>query len=112
LPAAEIATLIDHGERLMAHLSMVRITLARLKNEASGPLPLNTMLEEAATKLDAWLDLKAAEPVALDAMAQGELELLPEQPAARDVMPWLTRRLSLMVAEAGRIRRAARSALA
>ena len=38
LPAAEIATLIDHGERLMAHLSMVRITVARLKNEASATL--------------------------------------------------------------------------
>jgi uncharacterized membrane protein YccC len=112
LPAAEIATLIDHGERLMAHLSMVRITLARLRNEAPGPLPVNAALEEAATKLDAWLDLKEAEPAALDTMAQGELELLPEQPAARDVMPWLTRRLSLMVAEAGRIRRAAGAALA
>lgn len=112
LPATEIATLIDHGERLMAHLSMVRLTLARLKNEAAAPLPVNAALEEAARALDARLDLQAADTPAAEEAALGDPELLPEQPAARDVMPWLTRRLSLMVVEAGRIRRAARSALA
>jgi len=112
LPAAEIATLIDHGERLMAHLSMVRITLARLKNEDAAPLPVNSALEEAATALEACLDLKRDELPTVEGAAQRDLELLPEQPAARDVMPWLKRRLSLMVVEAGRIRHAARSALA
>lgn len=112
LPAAEIATLIDHGERLMAHLSMVRITLAQLKNEDAATLPVNSALEEAAAALDARLDLKRDELPTVEGAAQGDLELLPEQPAARDVMPWLKRRLSLMVVEAGRIRHAARSALA
>ncbi len=112
LPAAEIATLIDHGERLMAHLSMVRITIARLKNEASVPLPVTPALESAATALDGLLDLRsdAAAPVA--GAGDVDLELLPERPAAQDVMPWLARRLSLMVVEAARMRDASRSALA
>ena len=112
LPAAEIATLIDHGERLMAHLSMVRLTIARLKNEEATPLTVNAALEEAANALDARLDLRVAEMPTVEGAAPGDLELLPEQPATRDVMPWLKRRLSLMVLEAGRIRHAARSALA
>ena len=112
LPAAEIATWIDHGERLMAHLSMVRLTIARLRNEDAAPPPVNAALEQAATALDARLDLQTAELPTVEGVASGDLELLPEQPAARDVMPWLTRRLSLMVVEAGRIRHAARTALA
>ena len=86
--------------------------IGKLTNEAAAPLPVNAALEEAARALDARLDLQAADTPAAEEAALGDPELLPEQPAARDVMPWLTRRLSLMVVEAGRIRRAARSALA
>ncbi len=112
LPAAEIATLIDHGERLMAHLSMVRITVARLKSETAAPESVNAALRSAAGALDGLLDLASAAAPAPAGSAHDDLELLPEQPAARDVMPWLERRLSLMVVEAGRAREAARSALA
>ena len=112
LPAAEIANLIDHGERLMAHLSMVRITVARLKNEESALLPVTPALESAATALDGLLDLKSDAVAPVAGAGGADLELLPERPAAQDVMPWLARRLSLMVVEAGRMRDASRSALA
>ena len=96
----------------MAHLSMVRLTVARLKNEASAPEAVNAALGSAAAALDDLLDLGSAETVPPQAMSQGDLALLPEQPAARDVMPWLERRLALMVFDAGRAREAARRALA
>ena len=116
LPASQIATLLDHGERLMAHLSMVRLTLARLSADPAAP----------TTEIDAALAATAAvlaERMASDAATlddavdavdadRADLALLPERPAAHDVMPWLARRLNLMAAEAGQIRAAARLSLA
>ena len=111
LPARQIATLLDHGERLMAHLSMARMTLERLKR-AEAPLPqVDAMLAEAAAALSACLDLTAAASEGVAGDEADALLLLPEQPAAQDVLPWLTRRLALMVHEAGRIRSAAQVGL-
>jgi hypothetical protein len=109
LPARRIAALIDHGERLMAHLSMVRLTLARLADDAQAPWSqIDAELAGAASALAAQLD-SAAESAPLVAESDSSnLALLPERPAANDVMPWLSRRLGLMVVEAGRIRAAAR----
>ena len=108
LPAREIAALIDHGERLMAHLSMVRLTLARLADDPQAPWPrIDGALASAATALSEQLDPTAASAPSVAADVDASLALLPEQPAAHDVMPWLSRRLGLMVVEAGRIRAAA-----
>jgi len=109
LPARRIAQLIDHGERLMAHLSMVRLTLARLADDAQAPWPrIDAALADAATALAAQLDSAAASAPPVEGGDDAGLALLPERPAAHDVMPWLTRRLGLMVVEAGRIRETAR----
>jgi uncharacterized membrane protein YccC len=109
LPAREIATLIDHGERLMAHLSMVRLTLARLADDARAPWPqIDGALADAATALTAQLEPATADAPPLPDDDPESLALLPERPAAHDVMPWLARRLRLMVLEAGRIGDAAR----
>jgi uncharacterized membrane protein YccC len=108
LPARRIAALIDHGERLMAHLSMVRLTLARLADDAQAPWPrIDGALASAATALSEQLDPTAASAPSVAAAVDPSLALLPEQPAAHDVMPWLSRRLGLMVVEAARIRAAA-----
>jgi uncharacterized membrane protein YccC len=109
LPARAIAILIDHGERLMAHLSMVRLTLARLTDDRQAPWPrIEAALADAAAALAEQLDPRTttASPPADD--EPESLALLPERPAAHDVMPWLSRRLRLMVIEAERIREAAR----
>jgi uncharacterized membrane protein YccC len=104
LPAREIATLIDHGERLMAHLSMVRLTLARLADDPQAPWPrIDGALAEAAAALTAQLEPATASAPPLPDDDPESLALLPERPAAHDVMPWLARRLRLMVIEAGRI---------
>ena len=109
LPTRRIAALIDHGERVMAHLSMVRLTLARLADDAQAPWPrIGAVLDDAATALAAQLDTTAAHAPPVEGGDDAGLALLPERPAAHDVMPWLTRRLGLMVVEAGRIRETAR----
>jgi hypothetical protein len=108
LPARRIAALIDHAERLMAHLSMVRLTLARLADDAQAPWPrIDGALAGAATALSEQLDPTAASAPSVAAAVDPSLALLPEQPAAHDVMPWLSRRLGLMVVEAARVRAAA-----
>ena len=58
--------------------------------------------------LAAQLDPTAASAPPVAGGDDASLALLPERPAAHDVMPWLSRRLGLMVVEAGRIRAAAR----
>jgi uncharacterized membrane protein YccC len=109
LPARQIAALIDYGERLMAHLSMVRLTLARLADDTAAPWPqIEALLADTATALAAQLDPATASVPPVAESDRESLALLPEQPAANDVMPWLARRLRLMVVEASRIRDAAR----
>jgi uncharacterized membrane protein YccC len=111
LPVKEVATLLDHGERLMAHLSMVRLILARLNTGVDAPM-VDAALEEAHLALSVRLDLRNPSAFADQDIGLEDLAMLPSQPPAQDVMPWLSRRLSLMVHEADRIRRAAESALA
>ncbi len=111
LPAGEIAALLDYGERFMAHLSAVRLTRARLRNEDALSAQVDRALQAADAALAARLDLRQAE-LEMPAEAGDGIDLLPERPAAEDVMPWLERRLLLIVDEAGRIRAAAQAGLA
>ncbi|NUZ05847.1 FUSC family protein [Piscinibacter koreensis] len=110
LPSREIATVLDHGERLMAHLSMVRMTLARLKDERDSAGRVDPLLAGASGELARRLDLRAP-PVEPQPARSADLALLPERPAADDPTPWLERRLGLLIDEAAQIQRAARSAL-
>jgi hypothetical protein len=85
------------------------LTLARLTDDRQAPWPrIEAALADAAAALAEQLDPRTttASPPADD--EPESLALLPERPAAHDVMPWLSRRLRLMVIEAERIREAAR----
>ncbi len=112
LPVKRISSLIDHGERLMAHLSIVRLTLARVKNAGAPPPQVDAMLHQTSSALAASLDMKQAAVASVEPIDAAELDALPELPAAHDMMPWLSRRLALMVREATLIRAAAQSGLA
>jgi uncharacterized membrane protein YccC len=108
LPARQVAELLDHGERLMAHLSMVRMTLARLREEAPLPPSVDAALAGTVASLSARLDPDAVPVVTETIDPADELALLPELPAEHDPLPWLNRRLLLLRREALRIAAAAR----
>jgi uncharacterized membrane protein YccC len=113
LPVRQIVTLLDHGERFMAHLSLVRHSLARLADAAELPR-IEAALAEASKSLDACLDLQSTAPAPPREPADenvDELELLPAEPPTHDTVPWLSRRLSRLVDEAARIRSAADASL-
>jgi len=109
LPTREVAILLDHGERLMAHLSMVRLILAQLgtKGDVASLAPA---LAAANQALYANLDMQAPAPNTTTDL--NTLDLLPAQPPEQDLMPWLSRRLRLTVHEVERIRLAAVAVLA
>jgi uncharacterized membrane protein YccC len=110
VPERELATLLDHGQRLMAHLSMVRMTLARRADELD-PAATELALQDALQAVQARLDLDADAPRAT-ALEIDELALLPAQTPAREIAPWLQRRLQLLTHEAGLVRAAAELASA
>jgi uncharacterized membrane protein YccC len=111
LPVKEIAKLLDHGERLMAHFSLVRVMLVQLETEGHAPIA-GEALAQANAALAACLDLQGPGGPAAEETDIDELESLPQHLPARDVIPWLERRLSLMVHEAASIRHAAQAGLA
>jgi uncharacterized membrane protein YccC len=105
VPERELATLLDHGQRLMAHLSMVRMTLARRADELD-PEATELALQDALQAVQMRLDLEADAPPATQ-MEIDELALLPAETPARAIAPWLQRRLQLLTHEAGLVRAAA-----
>jgi fusaric acid resistance family protein/FUSC-like inner membrane protein yccS len=118
LPIKRVAALLDHGERFLAHLSLVRHSLARL-DDAAELRRVDASLAETVAALRVCLDLHAADDAvaehtaaALAAARADDLELLPAQPPTADVVPWLARRLTQLVEEAAAIRAAARASLA
>ncbi len=107
LPLKDVAALIDHGQHLMAHLSMVRVTLANRRADLRQAAA--TALSETRAALARCLTLKATEPAA--AADLDELGRLPPTPPAEDIMPWLLRRLALVEHDAHRIHDTAAAAL-
>ena len=111
VPLQEVAALLDHGQRLMAHLSMVRLTLARRGVDLAGP-EATAALQQAAGSLAESLSLNPPRPGARpDAEAAAPTELPPEAPG-ENILPWLRRRLQLLAADGWCIHDAARRALA
>jgi uncharacterized membrane protein YccC len=106
LPVEQIATLLDHAGRLMAHLSVVRQLLAQI--EARGDaLAMEAILRDAHASLFNYLDLGKLAPPLVEIEVPPGLDLLPANPPAHDLMPWLARRLRLMIHDAARMRAAA-----
>jgi uncharacterized membrane protein YccC len=111
LAVPEIAALLDHGQRMMAHLSLVRLTLAR-RSAVLGMPGARAALQRAGVVLAASLDLKQPLPDAGQAADAGELSRLPPEAPAENILPWLERRLQLLVHDGSQVRNAALQALA
>ncbi|MEP7058144.1 MAG: FUSC family protein, partial [Caldimonas sp.] len=102
LPVTELAVFLDHGQRLMAHLSSVRLILVR--RAAALPEPeVGIALRAAMTELSEHL-APAPDAAPADAEAR-ELwpDTIPEDPPTADPLPWLLRRLQLSVDAARRV---------
>jgi hypothetical protein len=107
LPLHELGELLDHAHRLMAHLSVVRMTLAQ-RAAALPSQPSSEALQAAEASLQRSLALEEAAP------AEPPVEparALPEEAPAQDPLPWLQRRLQVTTHDGYRVGLAARTLL-
>lgn len=98
-PVDDLAAFLDGGQRLMAHLSAVRLMLARRSAVLEHP--------EAATALRTTrailVELLSDAAMQLPPARLGAPELPPRAPA-QDLLPWLERRLAVTIDEARQVR--------
>jgi uncharacterized membrane protein YccC len=106
LPMREVARLVDHAQRLLAHLSVVRLMLA---GQRIAPQDAHAAIALQATgeAVKACLDLDAVDITGPIERGARELASLPPEAPAHDIRPWLLRRLKVLVQEAHDIRLAA-----
>lgn len=106
-PLQELNTMLDHGYRLMAHLSMMRQSLLRRAQQVGADtlseLPLHAQRLQRA--------LAGEEPVPPAFQALQDWSLLPEVGPLEDLRPWIRRRLQVSVDDAARAGQAAHAAL-
>jgi uncharacterized membrane protein YccC len=108
VPAEAVSSLVDHGQRFMAHLSAIRMMQARrtVPQAAEHVAPL---LARSRAELVGLLvpgrrfDERPAEAPGTDS--------LPTVAPEADVLPWVQRRLQLLLREAQAIQRAATALL-
>ncbi|WP_158218840.1 FUSC family protein [Roseateles aquatilis] len=106
-PLQELNTVLDHGYRLMAHLSMMRQSLLRRAQDLAGDT-LDEM-PEAAKRLQRALAGKEAVPHAVQALQ--DWSLLPDVGPLEDLRPWMRRRMQVSLDDAARAGQAAEAAL-
>jgi uncharacterized membrane protein YccC len=106
LPMREVARLVDHAQRLLAHLSVVRLMLAG-QRIAPQDAYAATALQATGEAVKACLDLDATDITGPIERGARELASLPPEAPAHDIRPWLLRRLKVLVQEAHDIRLAA-----
>lgn len=111
LPLVELAMLLDYGQRLMAHLSLIRLTLAHRSVRLEAP-QVAAMLQRARADIDARLVLDGRGNAAGEAGAAEILGELPAAPPVEDRLAWLSRRLRVTVVDGGQVGRAASDLLA
>ncbi|MDT3677218.1 MAG: FUSC family protein [Burkholderiaceae bacterium] len=106
-PLVELASMLDAAQRLMAHLSVIRMSLA-LRPEATGRESSTAAMQRANEALQLVLDQAGGSAPAAPASAGP----LPAQSPQEDPAAWLQRRLGIAVADAWATRTAADAALA
>jgi uncharacterized membrane protein YccC len=110
-PVAALAALLDHGQRLMAHLSVVRLALSEGGAELDA-VPAAQALEQARAALAIALAAPATSPSPAPPAHPDDPARWPQHAPDRDRLPWLQRRLRLVVHGARQLRNAASDALA
>ncbi|MFT3905846.1 MAG: FUSC family membrane protein [Steroidobacteraceae bacterium] len=111
VPVTQLAALLDHGQRLMAHLSMVRMTLSR-RGAALQAVQITPLLARTREAVLALLDLRSGtSSPPPPGVPELDLKRLPRESPSEDISPWLMRRLERLEQEAALIRTAAQSVL-
>lgn len=109
LPVDDLAAFIDHAQRLMAHLSVLRLSLSRSREWMHAP-DVVAEIGRTRTALVQCLQLDGA--AAPDGDTIDPLDSLPMDPAFTDRRAWFLRGLRITVDDARRTGRAARRLLA
>ena len=107
-PQDELNAVLDHGYRLMAHLSMMRQSLMRRGKELDGDL----MAEMPAAAAKLQRALAGQEPVPHAVQALQDWSLLPDVGPLEDIRPWMRRRMQVSLDDAARAGQAAEAAFA
>jgi uncharacterized membrane protein YccC len=108
-PTRLFLSFIDHTQALMAHLSSLRLILVRRSAQLEGDATAEA-LSKARRRLGACLGHESAAPPSEPNFTLMGLEP-PSVPAERAAFPWLMRRITITVTEAGRTADAATVAL-
>lgn len=108
-PLPALVSFIDHAQSLMAHLSSLRLLLAR-RAEQLRNTEAERALVEARPRIGRRLEVDAA-PYSLSPQAQPLHLELPSVPAESSAYPWLVRRINVSIYEADRTGQAARATL-
>lgn len=106
IPTREVAGLVDHAQRLLAHLSVVRLMLTGQRIPADDPQAVAALGETRSMVRDC-LDLDAPAPERPPMPVTHEGMALPPSAPTADLRPWLLRRLQVLEREAVDVRRAA-----
>lgn len=109
VPVGELAAFIDHAQRLMAHLSVIRLSLSRGRESARAP---DVAAEVARTREALAQCLRVEGGDGPEAGAIDPLESLPDDRELVDRRAWLLRRLRITVDDARLTAAAARRLLA
>lgn len=107
LPTQDVALFLDFGQRMLAHLSMIRAMLAG-HGSYLGEAVASARLREAHDSVKAAL-LHEGEGKPASTVAESfDFQLpLPEKGPLDDPLPWLVRRLAILKNDAARARSAA-----
>lgn len=105
-PLQELNTVLDHGYRLMAHLSMMRQSLIRRAKDLDADLLAE--MPVAAARLQRAL--AGEEPVPHAVQALQDWSLLPDVGPLEDIRPWMRRRMQVSLDDAARAGQAADAA--
>ncbi|MBW7924176.1 MAG: FUSC family protein [Burkholderiaceae bacterium] len=107
-PLLELASMLDAAQRLMAHLSVIRMSLA-LRVESPQRAESAAAVQGADRLLQQALDRSMPQAEPIEPPAPGAL---PEAAPQEDPAAWLLRRLRIAAADALAVRSAADAALA
>lgn len=109
VPVDELAAFIDHAQRLMAHLSVIRLSLAQRSDWARSP-DVVAAIADARAGLAQCLRVDRAPDAQADAI--DPFDSLPADRTLADRRAWFLRRLRITVDDAHRAGEAARRLLA